>query len=106
MFGTLQYYVVIALSVALFALELWAFVDALTRRPQAFTLAGKRTKPFWLVLTGIAALVGFAAMPPAHALSPFGIFSIAAVVVAAVYLVDVRPAVRLHRPRDDAPRGW
>lgn len=78
-----------ALGVGLFVMMLWAFIDCLRTRPDAFTAAGKQTKQIWSLLTGIAALVGFIFM-----FNPFNLFNLAAIVAAAVYLTDVRPAVR------------
>jgi len=78
------------------ALQAWALVDALLTRPDAFVAAGKRTKGFWLAITGVAALIGFV-----FVLNPFNIFSLLAIVAAAVYLTDVRPAVRSLRGRNN-----
>lgn len=75
------------LSLALFLVALFAFVDALIRPANAYVAAGKLTKPAWAAITGVAAL----------ALFLFGIrsfWSIPAIVAALVYLVDVRPAIR------------
>lgn len=99
MFGNLQYYVMLALTFTMFAVEVWAFVDALTCKPAAFLSAGKKTKNFWLVLTGVAVVIGFLTLPPLHIISPFGIFGLLAIVAAGVYLADVRPAVRQYRGR-------
>ena len=54
-----QAMILLVLGIAALGLELYAFVDALRRRPDAFEAAGKRTKNFWLLLTGVALLVGF-----------------------------------------------
>ncbi|MGN6129700.1 MAG: DUF2516 family protein, partial [Nocardioidaceae bacterium] len=43
-----------ALTLALFAVQAWAFVDALTRRPDAYVAADKLTKPAWLIILGLA----------------------------------------------------
>jgi hypothetical protein len=73
------------------ALAVWAFVDALVRPAAAYVAAGKLTKPGWMAITGIAALVLFWR-------GPMDFFGLPAVIAAVVYLVDVRPAVRgLHR---------
>lgn len=61
---------------------LYAFVDAATQRPDAYTAADKLTKPVWLVILG-------AAMPLAWLLGVLGI--VIAACAAGVYLVDVRP---------------
>lgn len=91
------------LTFALFAIELWAFIDAARRPARAFTVAGKRTKTFWLIVTGAAAAIGFLGLRPPLGLGfSTGILDLAALIAAAVYLVDVRPAVRGYR----ADRGW
>jgi hypothetical protein len=98
------------LGVVALGLELWAFVDALTRPGPRFAAAGKASKTVWLVLTGIAAAIGLAEVWPGSGLPSIGgIASIAAVVVAAVYLVDVRRAVRGSGGapgRAGPPAGW
>lgn len=85
----LQETVAIVLGVALFAMQLFALVDCVRQRADAFTAAGKLSKPAWLALTGVAALIGFLVI-----LSPISIFEIVAVVAAGVYLADVRPALQ------------
>ena len=47
-----------ALTIAAFVFEAWAFVYALRRPAVAFTAAGKRTKPIWLIILGVAMVVG------------------------------------------------
>ena len=80
------------LLVAAFVVEAWAFVDALRRPTAAFPAAGKRTKPLWLVITGVSLAVGF--FSAARNISLISIFPIAAFIAAAIYLTDVRPKVR------------
>jgi len=46
------------LSVAALGAEVWAFVDAVRRPAPAFPAAGKQTKPLWLVILGVAAVIG------------------------------------------------
>ena len=41
-------YFFVALAVGAFVVEAWAFIDAITRPTQAYTAAGKQTKPIWL----------------------------------------------------------
>lgn len=89
--GSAQSIVVFVLSIAAFLLEAFAFVDALRHRPDAYTAAGKRTKQFWTLVTGIAAVLGFVFLLSSAVL---GFLSIIAVVAAGVYLADVRPALR------------
>ncbi len=84
----LQNLFVMIISVAVFAMQAWAFVDAVSHRPDAFVAAGKLTKPGWLIILGIALA--------AHMLiwSPFSFLNLAGAVAAIVYIVDARPALR------------
>jgi hypothetical protein len=84
--------VYIILGLVALALELWAFVDCLRHRPTLFVAASKRTKTFWLALTGVALAIGGLTMLTGG--GSLGRFGIAAVTASCVYLADVRPAVR------------
>lgn len=84
-----QSLIVLVLGVVALGLEVFALVDAVRHRPDAYVAAGKRTKQFWTVVTGLAALVGFVFL-----FSPLNLLGILAVVAAAVYLADVRPALQ------------
>lgn len=79
------------------AIAVWAFVDCLIRRGPRFEAMSKRTKGFWLGITGGAAFVTVLGLvfPTSGLLSfgGYGLFNIAAVTAAGVYLADVRPAV-------------
>ena len=80
------------LGIAAFVVEVWGFIDALRRPTPAFVSAGKQTKPLWLIILGVAFLIGIGG-----ALNRIGIFSflpIIAFVAAAIYLADVRPKIR------------
>jgi hypothetical protein len=84
-------YFFVALSIAAFGAEAWALVDAVIRPAQAFVAAGKQTKPIWLIILGVAFVLGL------YTAAYGGVTSILAViafVAAAIYLVDVRPKVR------------
>jgi Protein of unknown function (DUF2516) len=72
----------------LIALRVWALLDCATRKTAAFPAAEKLTKPAWLLILVVAGLLGTFASPP---LWPISLIS---AVVAAVYLADVRPAVK------------
>ncbi|HEX6887414.1 MAG TPA: DUF2516 family protein [Candidatus Nanopelagicales bacterium] len=81
----------LVLDVVLFGAALWAFIDCLRRRPDAFPAIGRRSKALWATLTGLSALYGLGAVLTASA--PYGLFAIAAVVITAVYLLDIRPRI-------------
>ena len=80
------------LAIAAFVCEVWGFADALRRPAKAFVAAGKQTKPLWLIILGVASVIGLASA--AYSASPLSIFPIVAFVAAAIYLADVRPKVR------------
>jgi hypothetical protein len=85
-----------ALSVAAFVVECWAFIDAIIRPKAAFPAAGKQTKPLWLLILGVAFVIGLAGA--LSLLSLISIIPIVAFVAAAIYLIDVRPKVRVLKP--------
>jgi hypothetical protein len=91
------------LSIAALVVEVWAFVDAVRRPAPAFVAASKQTKPLWLVILGVAFVIGIGGAVGYLAL--LSIFPIAAFVVAAIYLVDVRPKVRSTKARPGTRQG-
>ena len=74
----------------LVALRTWALVDCLTRKMAAFPAVDKLTKPAWVGMLAAGDLLGWFLSRS----QPIGIFSLITVVLASVYLADVRPAVR------------
>ena len=50
----------LALGAVAFIVEAWAFIDAITRPGPAFVATGKQTKQLWLIILGVAAVVGLA----------------------------------------------
>jgi len=87
-------YFFVALAIAAFIVEAWAFIDAITRPAQAFVAAGKQTKVIWLIILGIAFVLGLYAAAYGGVT---GFLSVAAFVAAAIYLADVRPKVKEFR---------
>ena len=75
--------------IAMFAVEAWAFIDALSNRADAFVAAEKMTKKAWLVILGLA----LAALVITSG-GPVNILNMIGIVAALVYIVDVRPAIR------------
>jgi hypothetical protein len=75
-------------SLAMFAVQGWAFIDAVSHKPEAYVAADKLTKPAWLIILGIALA--------AHMLiwSPMSFLNLIGTVAAIVYLVDARPVLR------------
>ena len=95
MIALIQTWIFLALALALLAVEIWAFVNALRFRPDAYTAAGKRSKTFWGVLTGVAVLLGFLSIPyPVGRGSGSMLLTLAGIVIAGVFLADVLPALK------------
>lgn len=67
----------------------FAFVHASLQRADAYTAVGKLTKPAWMGITGVSAVLLIFMRQ-----GPFSIIWIAPLVAVLVYLVDVRPKVR------------
>jgi hypothetical protein len=84
----LYYWTDKALFFGLIALRVWALLDCATRKAAAFPATDKLTKPAWLAILAVSGLLGTFASPP---LWPVSLVS---AVASAVYLADVRPAVR------------
>jgi hypothetical protein len=89
-YGPLNYFFV-ALAVVAFVVEAWAFIDAIIRPAQAFRAVGKLSKPIWLIILGVAFVLGLYAAAYGGIT---GILSVAAFVAAAIYLADMRPKVK------------
>ncbi|MER5434303.1 DUF2516 family protein [Streptomyces sp. NPDC002588] len=75
------------LSLALIVFSGFALVDATIRREDGYRAADKQTKPFWLIVLGIAFVVNL--IFPILSFLP-----IIGLVATIVYMVDVRPALR------------
>ena len=77
----------VGLNLVILVVELFAFVNCMTQRADAFSAVGSISKGGWLALTGGALLftgiLGF-----------FSLFGMIAVAAALVYLLDIRPALR------------
>lgn len=89
----------LVLAVASIGVQVWAFLDALRHKPESYVAADKRTKNFWLLVTGIALAVGIVI------LHPLNFLNLIAVIAAAVYLADVRPALRQVSGRGGSSAG-
>jgi hypothetical protein len=88
------FYLFWAVSIVAFVVEVWAFADAVRRPAAAYTAAGKLSKQLWLIILGIALLFGLAGA--VGFVTIIQMLPIIAFIAAAVYLADVRPAVRQY----------
>jgi Protein of unknown function (DUF2516) len=92
-YGPLNFFF-LALSVVAFGVEAWAFVDAIMRPAPAYLAAGKLTKTKWLLILGVAFVLGLYSAAYGGAI---GFLSLIAFVAAGIYLSDVRPKVKEFR---------
>ncbi len=83
-----EHYLLLALAIVALGLAVWSFVDCLMRPAARFEQEGKRTKGFWLALTGAATFATILSL-----FSAGGIFQLIGACIACVYLADVRPAL-------------
>ena len=98
------YYFFLALAVAAFGVETWALIDAIIRPKAAFAAAAamgdnaaqRLTKQWWLIILGVAFVLGLSAAAYGGGT---GFLSILAFVAAAIYLAGVRPKVREYGNR-------
>jgi hypothetical protein len=74
--------------------EIWALVDTITRPAQAFVAVGKQTKQIWLLINGLASVLGAFYAIEVGSFAFISFLPVAAFVAAAVYLTDVRPKVK------------
>jgi len=86
-------------AIAAFVVEAWAFIDAIMRPAPAYLAAGKLTKTKWLLILGVAFVLG---LYSAAYGGVTGFLSVIAFVAAAVYLSDVRPKVKEFRQNTHA----
>jgi len=82
------YHVLNLLLILVLLVKVIAFVDAAIRPAAAYTAADKLTKGGWLIILGLAVVLDV------FLGGLMSIFTIAGMVAAIVYLVDVKPAVR------------
>lgn len=94
MIRTLQALIYFALYAAVFAVAVYALIDALRRPARAFVSGGKRTKQFWTVLLGVATAVAFVALPWPVGFGALSFLALGSAVAGGVYLADVRPAIK------------
>jgi hypothetical protein len=98
--SSMQFTVLWLLGLAALGTEVFALIDAIRHPSAAYPAADKRTKPLWVGVLAVSAAVGFVMLN-----SVLSLPGIAAFVAAAVYLADVRPALRQITGRG-APRRW
>jgi hypothetical protein len=94
--GSVQNFVSLILGIGSFLLTGYAFIDVVRRKGTLFPHAGRLSKAAWLGILGAAFLIALLTLTYvlSGSGSPLGIFNVAGVIAAGVYLADLRPKLR------------
>jgi len=87
MFDTFQGLLILVLWGVMLVVKAFAFIDCIRRPAPAFPAIGRQSKVLWLVLTGLSAGTGLLMG------STLGLIGLAGIVVALIYLFDIRPKI-------------
>lgn len=79
----------LALYISALVIEVLAFIHCLVQRSEAFPAIGTMSKGVWLALIGGSLLLTLIA-----AGGRLGLLGMIAITISAIYLLDVRPALR------------
>ncbi|GAA2426518.1 DUF2516 family protein [Actinomadura vinacea] len=91
------------LAIVAFVFEVLALLDILRVPEGAFPATDKQTKKLWLILLVVANVVGLGGA--VGFLSLLSFLPIAAFIVAAIYLADVKPAVKPYKNKGKGQGG-
>lgn len=107
MFGTLQWMILMVLSVGAFIAGVWGVIDAARYNANTFVAANKQNKALWVVILLAATAIAFISIPAPIGRGDgiIGFLGIAAVAAIALYFATVRPALRQHEPRRGGRRS-
>ena len=83
--GELQAYLGLALSLILFGVKVFAFVDCVARTPQTLQAATPVAKNGWLVILGLSVVAHIVTFG-----NPLRLLNLAGTLAAFVYLAQVR----------------
>lgn len=93
-----QRLVFLALSVAAFVVQIWAFIDCLRYKDENYRAVDKQSKKFWVIILGVGLAIALIALPPLGMRMIF--LNLIALVAGIVYLTDVRPKIKAIDPRN------
>ncbi|HAY43400.1 MAG TPA: DUF2516 domain-containing protein [Micrococcaceae bacterium] len=88
----IEAYLMYALSIVVGIIAIWALADCVRHQAARYTQEGKRTKGWWMALTGGATIISVLTVISGPA-SSGGFLQLISACVACVYLADVKPAV-------------
>lgn len=87
----------LALMLVMLGVKIFALVNSLLWSSEHYRVAGKLTKPGWIVILALAVALQLVAMWLNA--GGFGIVSLGFLIAALVYILDVRPALAGLRQR-------
>ncbi|MEO9324229.1 DUF2516 family protein [Nocardioides sp. C4-1] len=76
----------LVIYLACLTVSIFAFVNSLLYKPEAYEAAGKLNKPTWCTILGIGVVLFFVPVP-------LLLINFILLIAALVYLADVRPAL-------------
>jgi hypothetical protein len=90
-YTTVETFVILVTLIAFLVIEIVAFINCLTQRADAFPVVGSLSKNAWMaILGGSILLTLLCSVTPGR----ISIFALAAITASAIYMLDVRPALR------------
>lgn len=100
LFLYVRYFVNLILSLVLAVAAIYALVGAVRASDYAYQSAFKRTKGFWVAVTGASAAFSVLMLVQAWSFGSGSLFiQLVAATAVGVFLADVRPAVAVRRRR-------
>jgi hypothetical protein len=90
-YGAAAGWISLIVTVALLVIEVVALINCLTQKADAFPVVGSLSKNAW---TGILLASVLATLVCWYVGQTLSIFAFAAITAAAIYMLDVRPALR------------
>ena len=102
-FGWIRFGLTVVIAIGVFVAAMLALIDAARKPGTAYTDGGKKTKKFWLLVLGAGGL--FALLGAVGMINIM--LNIIAIVPAAIYWYDVRPAIHsAPRPSSESGLGF
>lgn len=89
--GVLEGQIALLVALAMLAVKIFAFINALTYSAESYVAAGKLTKPAWSIILGLGVVLQLLLLG--------SLLNLAFTIAAIVFLVDVRPALTGLRRR-------
>lgn len=73
-------------------IKIWALMDAASHSKEAYEFIARMNKTFWLGFLALVVVVQFASV--SFGWSPIGLVNLVGLILALVYLVDMRPKLK------------